>query len=226
VLDLADAPDLDILGSLTTLLEKGIIQKFDAVGVRDTPLLGAAEIHALRGHLLRGRPHRQALVAKIVLCGTGPKSGRWFLRSLPGLKPLSNDPASLRSSFGTLGTLEISEVLKVDFVFAPIAEAARPLWRPFLSSALGALMLEDTEAVMKLARYCAFELRLPLVIASGPASGSLNATEVLPTSLRGAPGGAVIIDTDAAHAVRTLLLAALQTPVQESPETVALQPGE
>lgn len=227
VMDLADAPDLDILGSVTTLLEKGIIQKFDSVGVRESPLLGAAEIHALRGHLLRGRPHRQALVTKIVIAGTGPKAGRWFLRSLPGLKALSNDPACLRSSFGTLGTLEVSEVLKIDFVFCPTAEAARPLWRPFISSALGMLMLEDTEPVLKLARYAAFELRLPLVIAAGPASGGLTHTEVLPTSLRGAPGGSVIIATDASQAVRTLLLAALQGPVQELPETIAHQaPGE
>ena len=130
LLDLADAPDLDILGALTTLIEKGIVQRFDAVGVQDAPLLGTAEVHALRGKLLRGRPHRNALVAKVIICGTGPKAGRWFLRSLPGLKSTS-DPACLRSSFGTLGTLEISDVLKVDFVFAPTAEAARPLWRPF-----------------------------------------------------------------------------------------------
>ena len=28
--------------------------------------------------------HRNALVAKVIICGTGPKAGRWFLRSLPG----------------------------------------------------------------------------------------------------------------------------------------------
>ena len=42
LLDLAEAADLDILGALTTLIEKGIIQRFDAVGVEDAPQLGAA----------------------------------------------------------------------------------------------------------------------------------------------------------------------------------------
>lgn len=221
LLDLAEAADLDILGALTTLIEKGIVQRFDAAGVEETPLLGAAEVHALRGKLLRGRPHRNALVAKVVICGTGPKAGRWFLRSLPGLKPASSDPACLRSSFGTLGTLEISDVLKVDFVFAPTAEAAKPLWRPFLSAAIGALVIEESEAQLKQARFCAFELRLPIVFAAGAAGGGLSTSEGLPSALRGAPGGVAVVDTDVSSAVRTLLLAAMQAPTQELPEAMA-----
>lgn len=220
LLDLADAADLDILGAITTLIEKGIVQRFDAVGVENAPLLGAAEVHALRGKLLRGRPHRNALVAKVVVLGTGPKAGRWFLRSLPGLTAISADPACLRSSFGTLGTLEISDVLKIDFVFAPTAEAARPLWRPFLSAAIGALVIEENESIMKLARFCAFDLRLPVVVAAKTAGGGLNALEVLPAILRGAPGGSAVVDTDVATAVRLLLLTAMQTPNQEIPEAM------
>lgn len=221
LLDLADAADLDILGALITLIEKGVVQRFDAVGLEEAPLLGAAEVHALRGKLLRGRTHRQALVAKVLLCGTGPKAGRWFLRSLKGLKSFSRDPSCLRSSFGTLGTLEVSDVLKVDFVFVPTAEAARPLWRPFVSAALGALVLEESDSVMKLARYCAFDLRLPVVLATGPASGGLNVATLLPAMLRGAPAGAVMIDSDVSTAVRTLLLSGMQTPSGELPEAMA-----
>lgn len=220
LLDLADAPDLDVLGALTTLIEKGMVQRFDAVGVREQPLLGAAEVHALRGKLLRGRPHRNALVAKIVICGTGPKAGRWFARSLPGLKLSSSDPACLRSSFGTLGSLEVSDVLKLDFVLAPLAEAARPLWRPFLSASLGALVLEDNDAALRQARFCAFELRMPVVVAAGPAGGELNTIELLPAVLRGAPGGAAVVTTDLSGALRTLLLAALQTATPEPLEPV------
>lgn len=210
LLDLADAPDLDVLGALTTLIEKGIVQRYDAVGVQEAPLLGAAEVHALRGKLLRGRAHRQALVAKVIVCGTGPRAGRWFLRSLPGLKASAADPSVLRSSFGTLGTLDVSEVLKIDFIFVPTTEAARPLWRPFLSTAVGALVIEQTDPVMRLARYCAFELRLPVAVATGSAGGGFIDARALPASLRGAPAGAVLIDTDVASAVRALLLAALQ----------------
>lgn len=218
LLDLADAPDLDILGALTTLIEKGVVQRFEAVGLRETPLLGAAEVHALRGKLLRGKAHRNELVAKIVLCGTGPKAGRWFVRSLPGLKLAASDPACLRSSFGTLGSLEVSDVLKLDFVLAPTAEAARPLWRPFLSSAIGALVIEDSESALKQARFCGFELRMPIVVAAGSAGGGLNGVELLPAMLRGAPSGAAVVSTDLSTAVRTVLLAALQAPQPEMSE--------
>ena len=109
----------------------------------------------------------------------------------------------------------------VDFVFAPTAEAARPLWRPFLSAAIGALVIEETEPLMKQARFCAFELRLPIVFAAGAAGGGLNTSEALPAALRGAPGGASVVSTDVAGAVRTLLLAAMQTPNQEIPEAMA-----
>ncbi len=210
ILDLADAPDLDVLGSLTTMLEKGLVQALDATVDEPPALLGAAEVHALRGRLMRGRPARQALVAKVVLGASGPKAARWFLRSVPGLVASSKDPACLRSSFGTLGQLEVSDALKVDFVLVPTADAARPLWRPFLSTALGALILEDQEPVAKLARFCAFELRLPTVLASGTASGEHSTTRGVPVALRGAPAGVVSVDTDISSAIRALLLISLQ----------------
>lgn len=210
VLDLADAPDLDLLGALVTLIEKGVVQRYEAIGLEEAPLLGTAEVHALRGRLLHGRPTRDTVTTKVLLCGSGPKAGRWFLRSLPGLLPSASDPSCLRSSFGTLGQLAIGSVLKIDFVLVPAAEAARPLWRPFLSSALGALLLEDSDAAVKLARFCAFELRLPLVVATGAASGGLVTSPVMPAPLRGAPSGGVVVGTDLSGAVRALLLAGMQ----------------
>jgi DNA-binding response OmpR family regulator len=220
VLDLADATDLDILGAVTTLLQKGVIQQHQGAVTAEGPLLGAAEVHALRARLMRGKPARNALVAKIVLCGSGPSAARWFARTQPGLVLSSSDPACLRSSFGTLGRLDVSDVLKVDFVMVPVSEAARPLWRPFLATALGALVMEDNEAVLKLARFCAFELRLPLVVAARNASGGLITSELVPPQLRNAPGGATVVGSDLNTAVRTLLLAAVKPPTSEVPESV------
>lgn len=220
VLDLADAPDLDILGAVTTLLQKGVIQRHQGTSSNDGPLLGAAEVHALRARLMRGRPARNALVAKIVICGGGGTAGRWFARTQPGLVLSSSDPACLRSSFGTIGRLDVSDVLKVDFLLVPTAEAARPLWRPFLATALGALVMEDTEPVLRLARFCAFDLRLPIVVAARGASGGSITGELVPAALRSAPGGAAVVGSDLNTAVRTLLLAAMQPPNQEIPESV------
>jgi CheY-like chemotaxis protein len=215
--DLAQAGDLEVLGTLTTLLEKGLVEALEAAVGEPAPLLGASEVHALRSRLMRGKPARNTLVAKVVLCGSGPRAARWFLNATPGLVPLSSQPLSLKSSFGTVGRLVVSDVLRVDFVVVPPADAARPLWRPFLATALGALMLEDTAPVLALARFCAFDLRLPLVVVAGRAGGDLMTTTTVPESLRGAPGGVVAVRSDLTTAVRSLLLIALQSGNSDSP---------
>lgn len=224
LLDLADATDLDTLGSLITLLEKGVVHAIESAAVPET-LLASAEVHALRGRLMRGKPARNTLVAKIILCATGPRGGRWLLRNLPHLTPFSAEPSCLRSSFGTLARLEVSDVLKVDFLLVPTAEAARPLWRPFATSALGALVLEAGEPILRLARFCAFDLRLPVVLASGAASGGLLQSPAIPAVLRGAPAGAVLVDSQVSVALRSLLLIALQSPQGLLPEGVGPDRG-
>jgi CheY-like chemotaxis protein len=208
VLDLADAPDLDLLGAVTTLVQKGVVRPHEGSSADDQPLLSAADVHALRARLMRGRPAQNSLVATVAVCGTGASAGRWLVQAMNGLVPSARDPACLRSSFGTIGRLDVSDVLKVDFVLVPLADAARPLWRPFLSTAVGALVLEDSEPALKLARYCAAELRLPVVIAARAASGGAIAREDVPAPLAGLPALGVV-SSDLPAAVRALLLAAL-----------------
>jgi DNA-binding response OmpR family regulator len=220
VLDLTDSPDLEVLGAISALLTRGIIERVAGSALSDGPLLGAAEVHALRGRLMRGRSSRSTLVTKIVVCGSGSRAGRWLIKAFPGVTPVSAEPQALRSSFGTLGRIEVSEVLRVDLVVVPTAEAARPLWRPFISGAIGAIVLEETDAAIRLARYCAFELRIPLVIAARAASHGMVTSEVVPPQLRGTPMGAAIVSTDISSVVRTVLLAALQHPLPEVPESV------
>jgi CheY-like chemotaxis protein len=212
ILDFADVPDLDALGAVSALLKSGVVHRHEGAAALEGPLLGTAEVHALRGKLMRGRAARNALVAKVIICGAGAKSGRWLLRAVPGLVGSVTDPACLRSSFGTLGRLEVSEVLRVDFVYVPTTQAARPLWRPFITGALGAIVVDSSETTLNLARFCAFEMRLPIVFATHSASNGSNEAAVLPPSLRAAPLGAAVVSTDNSAAVRTLLLAAMTAP--------------
>jgi hypothetical protein len=138
---------------------------------------------------------------------------------------VATEPGSLRSGFGTLGRLEVSEVLKIDFCLLPTAEAARPLWGPFSLGAVGALVMEDSELAVKQARYFGTALRLPVVIATGAASHGLITATTMPSLLRGVPGGSSMVNTDLTAAVRTLLLATLHPAVDQSiPETVVTLP--
>ncbi len=220
VLDLTDSPDLEVLSAIGALLGRGIIERVAGAELSDGPLLGAAEVHALRGRLMRGRSARTTLVTKVVVCGSGSRAGRWLLKALPGVAAVSAEPQALRSSFGTLGRLDVSDVLRVDLIVVPTAEAARPLWRPFVSGAVGAILLEESETAIRLARYCAFELRLPIVIAAKAASHGMVSADVVPPPLRGAPMGVAVVSSDISSVMRTVLLAALQSPPPEVPETV------
>lgn len=225
VLDLVNAPDLEVLAALTALLQRGVIRRHEGLAALEGPVLAAAEIHALRGKLLRGRASRATLEAKVLICGTGPIAGRWLMRALPGLITGSSDPACLRSSFGTLGRLDVSEALKLDFVLVPALEAARPLWRPFVTGCLGGLVLEASTPVLNLARYVGFELRLPLVIAAQGASANAITDAALPASLKGAPLGVTVVTSDLSTALRTLLLTGMRTPSPDAPEAMVARRG-
>ena len=126
-----------------------------------------------------------------------------LLLRLPHLEPVAAEPSAVKSGFGTLGRLALSEVLHIDFCVLPPAEAARPLWGPFSAGAVGALMLDGSESALRLARYLAWEVRVP-VVAVG---------QSLPPALRGAPGGAHSSGDDVVDALRTLLVQAINPPV-------------
>lgn len=221
LLDLAQAPDLEVLTALKALLEKGRVVVREGEDPAERPLLTAAEVHALRGRILHGRPVRTATVAKVLLCCSGARGGRLVLQGLPHLAAVASEPGCLQSGFGTLGRVEVSETLKVDLVLLPTADAARPLWKPFAAGAVGGLLLEDDEAALRLARHLAFELRLPVVVAGGSASGGLFGSDLLPAALAGAPAGASVVLTDLSSALRTLLVAAVNVP-GEGHETIVL----
>ncbi|MBU8899731.1 hypothetical protein DRW03_22870 [Corallococcus sp. H22C18031201] len=201
VLDLAPATDMDVLGVLSTLLTKGVARPVEGDGANlgASDLLGAAEVHALRGRILRTRAPSKVATAKVFVCGSGASAARRVLARVPGLEALSADPTAVKSGFGTLGRLELSEVLRLDFCVLPPAEAARPLWRPFCAGALGALLMDVSEGAVRLARYLAWEVRVPVVVVGSE----------VPAALQGSPAGAVSVGEDLAEALRALLMHAL-----------------
>jgi DNA-binding response OmpR family regulator len=222
LMDLTVSPDLEVMGAVKALLESGHFVIKEGEDPADRPILAPAEGHALRARLLRGRVVRGPVISKIVVCGHGPKVGRVLIQGLPRLIAVASEPGCLRSGFGTLGRLEVSETLQFDFVLLPTAEAARPLWKPFCNGAVGGLVLETSEASLQLARFLAFEMRLPLVVAAGSASAGLIESDLLPDSLRGAPAGAQVMLTDLRAAVRAVLVGALQPPGHDPSETIVL----
>ena len=207
VLDLVDAPDLEVLSAFGALIERGVIRHAEG-DIVAAPILSAAEVHALRGQLLRGKLGQGALVVKVAIVG-GPKAGRALLEGLPSVVAVATEPGCLRSGFGTLGRLEVSEGLKIDFMLLPLAEAARPLWRPFAHGVVGALVFDDSDASLRQAHFMGFDARVPLAMVAGAAAGLFDRKQ-LPPLLRGAPRGIALVHEDLAAAVRVLLVSNLQ----------------
>ncbi|WNG35668.1 response regulator [Archangium minus] len=200
VLDLAPATDLEVVGVLHTLLQKGVARMSEGDREEGTgPLLGPAELHALRGRILRGRGPSREATAKLFVCGSGPAVARRLLTQLPDIAAVAAEPPAVKSGFGTLGRLDLSELLHLDFCVLPPAEAARPLWRPFSTGALGALLFDTSEVAVRLAHFLAWDIRMPVVVVGHP----------VPAALQGAPAGATSVGEDLSEALRSLLILAL-----------------
>lgn len=208
VIDLAPANDLDVLAALSTLLQKGVAKVADSQASKSDrpPVLGAAEVHSLRTRLTRGRPSgTRTVVAKVFVCSGAPSVTRKIL-AVPHVTRLSADPATLKAAFGTIGRMAVSEALHVDFCLLPPADAARPLWRPFVAGAVGALLLDTSEAAIKVGAFLGREVRVPLVVVG----------QNVPPRLQNLPAGSYAVGEDLLDALRFLLLRAME-PVHAEP---------
>ena len=202
VVDRCGATDLEVVRAVAALLEKGYARVgAPAPGVQQPPpLLAPHELHALRARIARGRSSGNQTVGKVVLAGGGPLARRAALarfQSVPGWRAESPPPAG----FGTLGRLALGDGVRVDVTELPGDPASRPLWIPFASGAVGALVLLPAEDAEPLVAELARTLRLPVVVC-GPSEASV------PQALRDVPAGFAFEGSDPAEGLRALLAGA------------------
>jgi hypothetical protein len=201
LVDRCRASDLEAIRAALALLERGYARR----RAGDVPqprgaLLAAHELHALRARIARGRSSGAQTVGKIVVAGGGPLARKAALarfQTVPGYRPEA-EPAA---GFGTLGRLVLDDGVRVDLTELPADRAQRPLWRPFASGAVGALVLLPAEDADPLLVELAKVLRLPVVVCGPPGS-------LVPQVLRDAPAGFAFEGSDAAEGLRALLAGA------------------
>jgi DNA-binding response OmpR family regulator len=205
VVDRCRATDLEAMSAVAALLEKGYARIGAAAPEEEAaPLLAPHELHALRARITRGRSSGSQTVGKIVLAGGGPlarQAAIHRLASVPGFHP----EATPSGGFGTLGRLTLGDGVKVDLTELPGDPASRPLWRPFASGAVGALVLLPADDVEPLLSELARTLRVPVVVC-GPSEG------LVPQALRDVPSGFAFEGSDAAEGLRALLAGAGARP--------------
>jgi hypothetical protein len=135
-----------------------------------------------------------------VLAGGGPLARKAALarfQSVPGWQP---DPGPA-APFGTIGRLALGDGVRVDVTALPGDPASRPLWRPFASGAVGALVLLPADDSEQLLSELARILRIPVVVC-GPSA------DAVPQALREVPAGFAFEGSDAAEGLRALLAGA------------------
>ena len=202
VVDRCGATDLEAMRALAALLERGYARLGATAPPAEeaAPLLAAHELHALRARMSRGRSSGTQTVGKIVLAGGGPLARKAALarfHAVPGWQPERSSPAG----FGTVGRLALGDGVRVDVTELPGDPASRPLWRPFASGAVGALVLLPADDVEPLLAELVRTLRLPVVVC-GPSEASV------PQVLRDVPAGFAFEGSDAGEGLRALLAGA------------------
>src|SRR5512138_574432 len=201
VVDRCRSSDLEAIRAVLALLERGYARRREgAVPAEAAPLLAPHELHALRARIARGRSSGPQTVGKVLVAGGGPRERAAALarfRTVPGFRA----DAEALGTFGTLGRVSLGEGVRVDVTGLPGDRLRRPLWRPFASGAVGALVLLPADGIEPLLEELARVLRLP-VVACGPAGAAV------PEVLREAPAGFTLQGNDAAEGLRALLAGA------------------
>ncbi len=204
LLDSTEASDLEAVRAVSALLERGYARRREGTPepAPEAQLLAAHELHALRNRIGHGRSSGLRSVGKVILAGGGPLSRRAALArfaTVPGFAPMS-DPDD-HAGFGTVGRLTLSPEVRVDVCELPGDRSQRPLWRPFASGAVGALILLPADGIDDLLEELSRVQRLPVVVC-GPSETAV------PEVLEAAPGGIAFEGSDAAEALRALLAGA------------------
>ena len=202
LIDRCSATDLEAMSAVAALLEKGYA-RLGAAAPRPEeppPLLAPHELHALRARIARGRSSGSQTVGKVVLAGGGPLARKAALDRLLSIPGFRAEPRE-HGGFGTVGRLVLGDGVRVDVTELPGDPASRPLWRPFASGAVGALVLLPADDSDLLLAELARTLRIPVVVC-GPSE------ELVPQALRDVPSGFVFEGSDAAEGLRALLAGA------------------
>src|SRR5512142_2921921 len=182
VVDRCPASDLEVMRAVLALLERGYARRREgALPPSQVELLAPHELHALRARIARGRSSGPQTVGKVIVAGGGPlarHAARSRFQTIPGYET-EGEPVA---GFGTIGRVTLGDGVKVDVTELPGEPQQRPLWRPFASGAVGALVLLPADDVGPLLDELVKVLRLPVVVC-GPSETAV------PPVVREAPGG-------------------------------------
>ncbi len=203
VLDGAAATDLEVLRALAAMLECGYARREPRPAGEARSLLAGQALHALRRRIERGAGRGACARGKVILAGGGPLARRSALVRFATLPGFTAEADGAPVAFGTLGRFTMGDDVCVDLVALPSDPAHAPLWRPFSTGAVGALVLLPAEGIVVHLAALARELRFPVGVCGPPE------TSVEP-ALGSVSAGCSFLGGDPAEALRALLAIACE----------------
>jgi CheY-like chemotaxis protein len=150
IVDHCTHPDYQVLRTLQTLIDRGIVrQRRDRGRGRVEPgfaLFDAGQAKRLRDWLEAGRGRRAGLApAKLLLASADPGATSDLVRALeqlPGVTSAASDGRPIRhDDLAPLVRLGVADGLAIDLVHVPAAAEFAPIWPTLAHGALGLLLL-------------------------------------------------------------------------------------
>ncbi|MDF1536105.1 MAG: DUF4388 domain-containing protein [bacterium] len=179
IVEKATHTDYDICRSILGLIQKGIVRPVAdrmAPARKDEPLISSEEAIAIH-RILRPVPgdYEGSHWGKVLVFSPDVDVIRRFLTNVTNVKEfkLSRDNFSnqevINASFGTLGTMEISDSAYLQIFLLPSTLESSPLWHGFSEGAVGAFYLQNgginEDDTLSLVRwFLEHELEKPLLV--------------------------------------------------------------
>jgi len=151
LVDHCSYPDYQVLRTLQTLVERGLVQLRREAPRSTAPapveLFESAQIRRLRDWLEAGRPRGTSPAeAKLLLLSPDLEATRDFVRLLAALPGVQPSPALQRPEFSAedievVARLAVEEGLGIELIHVPADERYAPVWPVLAHGSLGALLL-------------------------------------------------------------------------------------
>jgi CheY-like chemotaxis protein len=176
IIDRNTFPDYEVMRTVMTLLNKGIIGIAKEKGREARPILPKEDVIRLKERLAGHKNYKLDMESgKVLIFSSDNDRVRYIMNAMNTLPEFYIHPDFLKGMgpnpyLGAGGCLQISESIQINFIVVPLSERFSPLWRPLSNSMLCGISILNGEAerweeLKKVCRYFHLKLDKPMAFA-------------------------------------------------------------